>query len=182
MAMNTTMAKLDNMVLPLNKKRVEEPIYIGVGGIAVSNNPSNVLVTSLGSCVAVIFLAPRICAAGLAHVALPSSSVNIEQSKGKPGYYADTAIPRLLRDMDKLHGGKRGRMLVKLVGGANIMDPNSTFDIGKRNVLAIKKILWENRLGVLVEDIGDEISRNVRVNVKTGNVLVKSLGKERVTL
>jgi len=165
-----------------NEERVEKPIYIGVGEIAVSNNPDNVLVTSLGSCVAVIVLAPGICGAGLAHVALPSSNVNVEQSLVKPGYYADSAIPRLLAAMDNLHGGKRGRLLVKLVGGANIMDPNSTFDIGKRNVLATKKILWENRLGVLVEDIGEDISRNVRVKVATGQVLVKTLGKERVIL
>ena len=165
-----------------HKKKVENPIYIGVGEIAVSKNPLNILVTSLGSCVAIIMLAPSIGAAGLAHVALPSSNVNVTQSKDKPGYYADTAVPSLLKEMDKLHGGKRGRLLVKLVGGANIMDPNGTFDIGKRNALAIKKILWENRLGVLMEDIGGEISRNIRVNIKTGNVLVKSLGKERLTL
>lgn len=158
------------------------PIYIGIGEIVVSKNPDAVLVTSLGSCVAVIMLAPEICGAGLAHIALPSANVNVEQSLAKPGYYADTGIPRLLAAMDKLHGGKRGRMLVKLVGGANIMDPNSTFDIGKRNALAIKKILWENRLGVLVEDIGGEISRNVRVSVDTGHVIVKTLGKERVML
>ncbi|UCD66801.1 MAG: chemotaxis protein CheD [Deltaproteobacteria bacterium] len=165
-----------------NERKVEIPIYIGVGEIVVSKNPNNVLVTSLGSCVAVIMLAPGICGAGMAHVALPSSSVNVEQSRAKPGYYADTGIPRLLAAMDKLHGGKRGRLLVKLVGGANIMDPNSTFDIGKRNALAIKKILWENRLGVLVEDIGEDISRNVRVRVDTGQVIVKTLGKERVIL
>ena len=166
----------------INERRVEIPIYVGVGEIATSKNPDHVLVTSLGSCVAVIMLAPGICSAGMSHVALPSSSVNVEQARAKPGYYADTAIPRLLAEMDKLHGGKRGRILVKLVGGANIMDPNSTFDIGKRNVLAIKKILWENRLGVLVEDLGEGISRNVRVNVDTGKVVVKSLGKERVIL
>jgi chemotaxis protein CheD len=165
-----------------NERKVEIPIYIGVGEIVVSKNPGNVLVTSLGSCVAVIMLAPGICGAGMAHVALPSSSVNVEQSRTKQGYYADTGIPRLLAAMDKLHGGKRGRLLVKLVGGANIMDPNSTFDIGKRNALAIKKILWENRLGVLVEDIGEDISRNVRVKVATGQVIVKTLGKERVIL
>jgi len=164
------------------ERKAEIPVYIGVGEIVVSKNPDNVLVTSLGSCVAVIMLAPGICGAGLAHVALPSSSVNVEQSRTKPGYYADTGIPRLLAAMDKLHGGKRGRLLVKLVGGANIMDPNSTFDIGKRNVLAIKKILWENRLGVLLEDLGDDISRNVRVRVDTGQVIVKTLGKERVIL
>lgn len=170
------------MRLAESERKVEIPVYVGVGEIAVSKNPDNVLVTSLGSCVAVIMLAPAICGAGLAHVALPSSSVNIEQSRSKPGYYADTGIPRLLAEMDKLHGGKRGRLLVKLVGGANIMDPNSTFDIGKRNILAIKKILWENRLGVLVEDVGEDISRNVRVKVATGQVIVKTLGKERVIL
>jgi chemotaxis protein CheD len=165
-----------------NERKPETPVYIGVGEIVVSKNPDTILVTSLGSCVAVIMLAPGICGAGLAHIALPSSNVNVKQALAKPGYYADTGIPRLLAAMDKLHGGKRGRLLVKLVGGAKIMDPNSTFDIGKRNALAIKKILWENRLGVLVEDIGGDISRNVRVMVDTGNVLVKTLGKERAIL
>jgi chemotaxis protein CheD len=127
-------------------------------------------------------LSPGIRAAGMAHIALPSSSVNPEQSSIKPGYYADTGIPELLAQMNKLHIGKRSRLLVKLVGGANIMDPNNTFDIGKRNILAIKKILWENRLGVLVEDTGEDISRNVRLYVDTGEVIVKNLGKERVIL
>jgi chemotaxis protein CheD len=166
----------------INERKAEIPIYVGVGEIATSKNPDHVLVTSLGSCVAVIILAPVIRSAGIAHIALPTSNVNVEQSRTKPGYYADTGIPRLLAEMDKLHGGRRGRLLVKLVGGANIMDPNSTFDIGKRNILAIKKILWENSLGVLVEDIGEDISRNVRVSVDTGKVVVKTLGKERVVL
>ncbi len=170
------------MELAINARKAEIPIYIGVGEIATSKNPNKVLATSLGSCVAVIMLAPGIRAAGMAHIALPSSSVNVEQSITKPGYYADTGILKLLAEMDKFFGGKRGRLLVKLVGGANIMDPNSTFDIGKRNILAIKKILWENRLGVLVEDIGEDISRNVRVDVDTGKVVVKTLGKERVIL
>ena len=166
----------------INETKVEIPIYIGVGEIAVSKNPDHVLVTSLGSCVAVIILAPGIRAAVMAHIALPSSSINVEQSQVKPGYYADTGVPRLLAEMDKLHGGKGSRFLVKLVGGANIMGPNSTFNIGKRNVLAIKKILWEKRMGVLVEDIEEDISRNVRVSVDTGKVIVKTLGKERVIL
>jgi chemotaxis protein CheD len=166
----------------IKKKETKIPIYIGVGEIVVSKNPDHVLATSLGSCVAVILLAPDIRGAGMAHVALPSSSINVSQSNAKSGYYADTGIPKLLAEMDKLHGGRRGRLLVKLVGGANIMDPNNTFDIGKRNILAAKKILWENRLGVLVEDIGEDISRNIRVFVDTGEVVVKNLGKERVIL
>ena len=72
----------------------------------------------------------------------------------------------------------RGRIVRRM----DILDPNNTFDIGKRNILAVKRILWENRLGVLVEDIGEDISRNIRVDVETGEVVVKNLGKERLIL
>jgi chemotaxis protein CheD len=166
----------------VKKEEMKETVYVGVGEIAVSNNPDQILSTSLGSCVAVILLAPGIRAAGIAHIALPTANVNVEQSIAKPGYYADTGIPKLLAEMDKIHGGKRGKLLVKLVGGANIMDPNNTFDIGKRNILGVKKILWENRLGVLVEDTGEDISRNIKVYVDSGKVIVNNLGKERAVL
>ncbi len=170
------------MRFAIRTKEPQSTVFVGVGEIAVSNNPDHILSTSLGSCVAVILLAPGIRAAGIIHIALPESSVQGEQLNAKPGYYADTGIPRLLAEMDKLHGGRRGRLIVKLVGGANIMDSNKTFDIGKRNILAVKKILWENRLGVLVEDIGEDISRSIKVYVDTGEVVVKNLGKERVIL
>ena len=54
------------------------------------------------------------------------------------------------------------------------MDPNGTFNIGKRNVLAIRKILWKLRLGARKEDVGDNFSRTVSVDVDTGKVLISS--------
>ena len=94
----------------INERKAEIPIYVGVGEIATSKNPDHVLVTSLGSCVAVIILAPVIRSAGIAHIALPSSNVNAEQSRAKPGYYADTAIPRLLAEIQ----------IIQLVGGGYV--------------------------------------------------------------
>ena len=67
--------------------------------------------------------------------------------------------------------------IVKLVGGANVADPNNTFNIGKRNVLAIKKILWQCRMGAVAEDVGKNYGRSVAVAVDTGRVVVTSPGR-----
>ena len=58
------------------------------------------------------------------------------------------------------------------------MDEQRRFDIGKRNVLAIKKYLWKQQLGIIAEDVGGNISRSVSVCVATGEVVVSSNGRE----
>ena len=50
-------------------------------------------------------------------------------------------------------------------------------DIGKRNVLAIKKYLCNNRLGIGGEEGGGTISRTVSVSVDAGEVVISSKGK-----
>lgn len=152
-------------------------IYVGVGEYAATKTPGDLVKTmALGSCVGVIFLDPGIKAIGLLHVALPDSSINSRRALEKPGMFADTGMPKLLEEMRKL-GYNGGNLLVKLVGGASIMDPNNTFNIGKRNVLAVRKVLWQHKLGALAEEIGDSISRTVTVEVDTGRVLISSPGR-----
>jgi len=153
-------------------------IYVGVGEYAVSNKADDVIKTfALGSCVGVIVLAADIKAAGLLHVALPDSSINKKRMEERPGMFADSGIPLLINEMKKLGYNGNGRMVVKLAGGAAIMDPNNTFNIGKRNLLAVKKILWQYKLGPRAEHVGDSISRTVTVNVNTGRVFLSSPGR-----
>ena len=153
-------------------------IYVGVGEHAVSNCPEDVIKTmALGSCVGVVVLAPEYKAAGLLHVALPDSSINRKRGEQKPGTFADTGIPLLFKDMHMLGVNGNGRLIVKLAGGASIMDPNSTFNIGKRNLLAIKKALWKYGLGALAEDIEGTISRTVTIPLDTGKVIISSPGR-----
>ena len=54
------------------------------------------------------------------------------------------------------------------------MDKNQRFDIGKRNVLAIKKALWKRQLGTIAEDTGGEISRTVSIQVSTGELVLSN--------
>ena len=107
------------------------------------------------------------------HIALPDSAVNIEKAQSLPGYFADTGLPILLKDFKKL-GGDRKTTVIKIAGGSSIMDANKTFDIGKRNAIAVKRFLWKQGLGVMKEDIGGNISRTVSVDIDTGKVMLSN--------
>ena len=155
-------------------------ITLGVGDFGATNKPSDAVKTfALGSCVSIIFLFPKTRAVGMVHVALPDSSLSRAKAKERPGYFADTGIPALICEMKKTGYSGNGReMIVKLAGGAQIMDLNNTFNIGKRNVLAIKKLLWGHGMGALVEDVGGNYSRTVAVHVDTGKVTLSSPGRK----
>jgi chemotaxis protein CheD len=157
-----------------------EHVYVGIGELAVSRNPNHVIKTmALGSCVGVMIHDPKSGSAGLLHIALPDSSINLKRAKEKPGSFADTGIPTLLRAMRKVGYDGKSRLIVKLAGGASIMDPNNTFNIGKRNILAVKKILWGYRLGAVGEDLAGSISRSVSISISTGVVTINSPGREK---
>lgn len=156
---------------------------VGIGDIAISNKSGDIIKTyALGSCVALIFHAPKIPAVGMAHIALPDSSVGNGKSKSLPGYFADTAIPFMINEFKKLGVVKNHEVRIKLIGGASIMDPNGHFNIGKRNVLTIKKILWQYKLGAIAEDVGEDYSRTVEAQVDTGVIIVSSPQMENWTV
>lgn len=151
-------------------------IIIGIGEMGVDNTPGSVLKTfALGSCIGVVVLAPRLQTAGLLHIALPDSSINQGLALEKPGYFADTGISVLIKKI-AAYGCLQSDLIVKIAGGANIMDPENRFNIGSRNVLAVKKHLWRYKLGPVSESIGDRITRTLTVFVDTGKVIVTSPG------
>jgi chemotaxis protein CheD len=81
----------------------------------------------------------------------------------------------------KRRGALRGSVWVKLAGGASVMDPGGFFDIGKRNILAAKRILWGSSLGPVAEDTGGAMSRTVTLAVTDGETTISS-GQKRWTI
>lgn len=153
-------------------------LYVGIGEYAVSKDITQVIKTmGLGSCVSILLYEQTQRIAGLIHIALPDSSINPKRAENKPGSFADTGIPAFLKEMRRAGWDGKSRLIIKLAGGASIMDPNNTFNIGKRNILSIKKILWGYRLGAIAEDIGGFISRTVSLNVGDGKVTISSPGR-----
>ena len=153
--------------------------HVGVGGLAAVADPSDALRTlALGSCVAIVMLEPVRRCVGMAHVALPDSAVNVERAISLPGYFVDTAIPNLLEAMASRGATDRRSLMVKLIGGASVISASSSFDIGRRNVLAIKRILWTRQMGAIAEDVGGKISRTVQVDAVSGRIRISSPGRE----
>ncbi len=149
-------------------------VPIGIGELKVSNAAGDILRSyGLGSCIGLVVLAPRQRTVGMLHVALPESKINLQLAKDQPGMFADTGIPFLLQEMERF-GCNLSDLVIKIAGGASVMDPGATFEIGKRNILAVKKTLWRYRLGPVAEDVGDVISRTMSVSVDTGIVTVSS--------
>jgi len=164
------------MNLPMTKAP-RTLMKVGISEMAVSRDPDVQIVTyALGSCIGLVLYDPRRRCAGLLHYQLPSS-------KGKkdvnPSMYADTGIPLLFQSMYE-QGCKKSDIIVKVAGGANINDASGVFDIGKRNYLILRKMLWKNDVLIASEDVGGDHPRTVRVDVATGNVWVQTgrLSKE----
>jgi chemotaxis protein CheD len=147
---------------------------VGIGEWIVSTDITDILKTyALGSCVAVMVFDSKLHIAGMLHVALPDSSVDAERARQLPGYFADTGLPRMIEEMKRL-GVVRSHIWVKLAGGSSVMDAGGLFDIGKRNVLAVKKQLWRSSLGPIAEDVGGSISRTVSLAVGSGETTLSS--------
>ncbi|MAG14048.1 MAG: chemotaxis protein CheD [Spirochaetales bacterium] len=156
--------------MTLEKKLVK----VGIGECKISSSPEDTIRTfALGSCVAVIVHDRKRKSAGLIHLALPDSNVNEQKAVAKPSYFVDTGLPLLLKQMG-VSNGRRPDVSITLAGGSNIMDEENRFNIGKRNILAVKKCLWKHNLGVRAEDVGGSKSRTVSVDVASGQVTVFS--------
>jgi chemotaxis protein CheD len=151
-------------------------ITVGIADCQTSRNEDSVLVThALGSCIAVAVHDPVAQVAGLLHIMLPDSSINREKAAKQPYMFADTGIPALLGAACAL-GASRNRLSVRLIGGAQVLDPNGIFNIGKRNHLACRKLLWSAGLMVQAEAVGGHISRTVRLEVGTGRLFWTASG------
>lgn len=144
--------------------------------MAVSSRASEVLVTySLGSCIGVIIFDPTVKVGGMLHYMLPESSLDLDKARQAPAMFADTGIPMLFKRSYQL-GAKKSNLIVKVVGGAQILDDQGIFNIGKRNYLALRKIFWKNNVMVAAEHVGGNVNRTVRLELNSGRVLVKISG------
>ena len=145
-------------------------IVVAIADCRISNNPDTVLVThALGSCIAVAVYDPEARVAGLLHFMLPESAIDPTKANGRPYLFADTGIPLLFHAAYAL-GAEKKRIGVHLVGGAQVMDPEGVFNVGKRNYLASRKVLWAAGVMVRGEAVGGNVSRTVRLEVAGGRL------------
>lgn len=149
-------------------------VVVDIADLAVSKDPNAVLITySLGSCIGVSIWDPVAKVAGLLHYMLPESKISPDKAKKNPAMFCDTGIPKLFKAAYEL-GATKQRMVVRIAGGSQLLDNNGTFNIGKRNYLALRKIFWKNGVMIKSENVGGSVSRTVKIHVTDGTVTLKT--------
>src|ERR1700733_11520532 len=151
-------------------------LIVGISDCKVTRDAESVLVTyALGSCIAVAMHDPVTKVSGLLHYMLPESAIDAKKAEQNPFMFADTGIPRMM-DVLKSAGGDGKRMVVQLTGGAQVLDSQGVFQIGKRNYLAARRILWKAGILIAGEAVGGEVSRTIRLDLATGRMWLREAG------
>jgi chemotaxis protein CheD len=158
---------------------------VGVADLKVSDVPGETLITyALGSCLGVMVWDPVAKVGGLLHVMLPDSSIDPVKAQTNPFMFVDTGVPRLFKACYE-KGAVKSRVIVKVCGGAHqgVDESADRFQIGKRNAVQLKQLLWKNGVMIKAQDVGGvQLSRTVSLDVGTGDVVIKLNGAERRTL
>ena len=153
-------------------------LIVGMGDMKVSSDPSCEVITyALGSCIGVAVHDTRVGVGGIIHYMLPESKLNPDKASANPFMFADSGMPIFFKEMFKLGASKRN-MVIKLAGGANVLDASERFNIGKRNYMMIRKLLWKNHLMISGECVGGTTNRTLRVDLSTGQIMVREAQSE----
>ncbi len=151
-------------------------VVVGISDCKVARDPDAVIITyALGSCIAVALYDPVAKVGGMLHYMLPESGIDPAKAERNPFMFADTGIPRLIAAV-RASGGEPRRMLVRLAGGAQVLDSEGVFQIGKRNYLAARRILWKTGMLIAAEEVGGEVSRTPRLEIASGRMWVREGG------
>jgi chemotaxis protein CheD len=153
-------------------------VVVDIADLTASRDPGAAIITySLGSCIGVVVWDPVVRAGGMLHYMLPDSQLSAEKARSNPAMFCDTGVPRLFRAVYEL-GAVKARLVVKVAGGSQLLDDNGTFNIGKRNYLALRKLFWKNGVMISAESVGGSVSRTLKLDVGTGQVTIKTRNQE----
>lgn len=156
-------------------------LIVGMAGMEVSDDRNTQLVTyALGSCLGIAVYDPRAGVGGLLHVMMPDSAIDTGRAQHNPFKFVDTGVPKLFRACYDL-GARKEHMVLKVAGGAcNKGTDNDYFQIGKRNLAMLRKLLWKNNVLIARAEVGGSDSRTMILDVGTGQVTLRVNGKEFV--
>lgn len=151
---------------------------IGIADLAASSDGEEQLVAcSLGSCIGVAIYDPVSKVGGLLHFMLPDSRMDRKRAEARPGLFADSGIPVLLKTAAVLGlEPKRSRILA--VGGAQVLDAPPSLRVGERNFEVLRKILEGLSLSLDTAEVGGTQNRTLFLEIGSGKAGVRTAGGE----
>lgn len=156
---------------------------VGVADMKISEHQDDQLITyALGSCLGITIYDPVAHVGGMLHVMLPLSTIDPSKAAENPSMFVDTGVPRLFLSCYKA-GAQKQRLIMKVAGGASVNSNTDEdhFQIGKRNFVMLRKLLWKNGVLLKAHDVGGTLSRTMMLDINTGDVSLKVKG-DTITL
>lgn len=141
------------------------------GDFYVTDEPNEMIVTILGSCVAACIRDPIAGVGGMNHFLLPGNKHGIAAEDASTRY-GSFAMEKLINEILK-KGGLRNRLEIKLFGGGNVIE--SSAKIGDSNAQFVRDYLRDEGLTYVAEDLGGTYPRRVHYFPDTGKVMVRKL-------
>lgn len=158
-----------------NPGQVLEKTVVRMADYAVGGEEHVLATLGLGSCIGISLYDQLKRVGGLVHIMLPENPGGKKVVK-----YADTAIPFLIKQLEKM-GAQKRRLSAKLVGGAAMFKSesgNAAMQIGQRNIEAVEKYLKKERIDIEASDVGKDYGRSMYFYLDDGRVEIKSFNRE----
>ena len=148
-------------------------IKVQPGTHYVTKDISEVIATTLGSCVAVCIRDWELRIGGMNHFMLPHNSQQDSwgdsTSAARYGHYAMEIV---INDILK-NGGRRENLEVKLFGGGQVLAKKT--NVGDSNISFVRDYIHSEGLPLVSEDLGGKYPRKVIFYPDSGRVRIKKL-------
>lgn len=149
-------------------------VPVVLGHHRISSRADDMLVTTLGSCVAACIHDPVARVGGMNHFLLPGSPAGGE-GFGIATRYGSVAMERLINDL-MARGAKRDRLEVKLFGASRVID--TSMDVGLANAAFALDYVRREGLALAGQDLGGATGRRVHFFPTTGKAFRRMLRPE----
>ena len=153
-------------------------LKVFLGHHMVSDRSDVMMVTTLGSCVAACIHDPATAIGGMNHFLLPEVPESEDGGAGAAARYGSVAMERLINELLS-RGAQRGRLEVKLFGGARVIE--SSFDVGQRNAAFALDYVRREGLKLVGQDLGGASARRIHYFPHSGKAMRKMLRPEALS-
>ena len=168
------------MGLPPSSAAAGRRAVVGLGALAVSDDPQTILSTyALGSCVGVVAYDPGLRVGGILHLMLPDSGLAPARAAAQPALFADTGLRQFFRQLARL-GASPARLLLFVAGGANLAGDRDRYRIGERNRQATLDLLGAGRYRIAGSDLGGTNDRTLHLALAQGVLSLKTPRRQRL--
>ena len=153
-------------------------VKVMLGQHKISGRVDEMLVTTLGSCIAACIRDPVAGIGGMNHFLLPEIPEGSSDSVNVAARYGGAAMELLINQLLGA-GARRNRLEVKVFGGAKVIE--STLDVGAKNADFVLAYIRNEGLHLVGQDLGGSMARRIHYFPATGRVLRRVLRPEAMS-